>query len=153
MPVELGLAIGVRHARPGDAAFIEELAAQAFGDFTPNAGPTTSLMAAADGAETLLAVRGSERLGFVVVEHRESTSYIQAIAVLRAERGRGVGGRLMTAAEESARRAGTRRLSLTTAQANLEALELFLKRGFRIEKRMARFYRNGQDACVLSRSL
>jgi ribosomal-protein-alanine N-acetyltransferase len=153
MAVALDQAIGVRHAGPGDAAFIEELATQAFADFTPNAGPTTSRLVAATGAETMLAVRSGERLGFVVVEHGENTSHVQAIAVLRAERGRGVGTRLMAAAEQTARRAGARRLSLTTAQANLEALELFLKRGFRIEKRMARFYRNGQDACVLSRSL
>jgi len=65
----------------------------------------------------------------------------------------GVGTRLMQAAVRAARRRSVRRLSLTTAQANVEALALFLRCGFRIERRMPRFYAAGQDACVLSRSL
>ena len=121
--------------------------------FDPKAGPSTRRLAERPDAETLVAVRGRDRLGFLVLVTRGSTAWIEAIAVLEPERGLGVGMRLMQAAVRAARRHGVRRVSLTTAQANVEALELFLRCGFRIERRMPRFYAAGLDACVLSRSL
>jgi len=100
-----------------------------------------------------VAVRDGQRLGFVTLEFGRSGGWIQAIAVSLGERGRGVGGALMAEAIRVARRAGVPRLRLTTAQANVEALELFLKCGFLIERRMPRHYARGQDACVLGRAL
>ena len=49
--------------------------------------------------------------------------------------------------------AGLQEIRLHTAQSNLSALELFLKRGFRLERRMPRFYRGVYDACVLTKQL
>jgi ribosomal-protein-alanine N-acetyltransferase len=146
-------AIEIRHRGPGDDAFIERLGREAFAVFDPKAGTSTRLLAEHPDAEALVAVRGRERLGFLVLVTRGYKSWIEAIAVLERARGLGVGTRLMQAAVRAARRRGVRRLSLTTAQANVEALELFLRCGFRIERRMPRFYAAGQDACVLSRSL
>ena len=40
-----------------------------------------------------------------------------------------------------------------TAGNGVEALELFLKCGFAIERRLARYYARGQDACILARAL
>jgi ribosomal protein S18 acetylase RimI-like enzyme len=60
---------------------------------------------------------------------------------------------LLAAGIELARGAGARDVRLMTAQANVEALELFLKSGFRISERVARFYPRGQDACALVRRL
>jgi [ribosomal protein S18]-alanine N-acetyltransferase len=146
-------AIAIRRRGPGDDAFIQRLAREAFAVFDPAAGARVLGLAERASKETLLAERGRERLGFLVLASQRETAWIEAIAVLSTERGRGVGTRLMQAAEHAARRAGCRRLSLTTAQANVEALELFLKRGFRIERRVPRYYTAGQDACVLTRAL
>lgn len=153
MHAGLGPPAGVRRRLPHDDAFIEALAAVAFDDFSPRAGPRTLGFAAAPSAETWVAVRGEERLGFVVVEPAGDAVWIQAIAVSPSERGRGVGGLLMRAAEHAARTHGAPRLRLTTAQANVEALELFYKHGFAIERRLPRYYARGQDACVLGRVL
>jgi hypothetical protein len=48
---------------------------------------------------------------------------------------------------------GSRRLELCTAACNLAALDLFLRRGFRMLTRKQRFYALGQDACVLVKDL
>jgi ribosomal-protein-alanine N-acetyltransferase len=146
-------AIAIRRRGPGDDAFIERLAREAFGVFDPAAGAHILRLAGRASKETLVAERGRERVGFLVLARQGETASIEAIAVLCSERGHGVGTRLMQAAEQAARRAGCRRLSLTTAQANVEALELFLKRGFRIERRVPHYYTAGQDACVLTRTL
>lgn len=111
-------------------------------------------MFAASSGTTLVASERGEPLGFVVVERRsQEQASLQAIAVEPTERGRGVGTRLVNAAIHLARGLGARELDLWTAQANLEALAVFLKAGFRIEERRPRFYARGQDACRLVRPL
>jgi ribosomal-protein-alanine N-acetyltransferase len=146
-------AISIRSKTAEDDAFIERLSAEAFGDFQPHAAATTLHLTRRPGSATRLATRGDERLGFVVVERERDGAWISAIAVAPSERGRGVGARLMAEAARLARAAGAARLRLTTAQANVEALELFLKCGFAIERRVPRYYARGQDACVLARAL
>jgi len=153
MTAVLERSVSVRRHGAGDDAFMERLSSLAFGDFDRDAANHTRALADKAGTQTRVAVRGNERLGFVIVELRAGTAWVQAIAVSQSERGRGLGALLMAAAERIAREAGSRRLSLTTAQANVEALELFMKRGFRIERRLPRFYGRGQDACVLVRAL
>lgn len=145
--------VSFRARTTDDDAFIERLSRQAFSDFDPLAGPHTLSLARRDGVLTRLAVRDGQRLGFVTLEFGGSGAWLQAIAVSPGERGRGVGAALMAETIRVARRAGAPRLRLTTAQANVEALELFLKCGFAIERRVPRHYTRGQDACVLGRAL
>jgi ribosomal-protein-alanine N-acetyltransferase len=78
---------------------------------------------------------------------------LQAIAVEPRARGRGVGSALLSAVEQLARSRDAPAIRLCTAQANLEALDLFLKHGFVIERRLARFYAKGQDACTCVKRL
>jgi ribosomal protein S18 acetylase RimI-like enzyme len=145
--------ISVRRKAAEDEPFIERLSLQAFGDFHKNAGPHTLKLTHHPESVTRLAVRGAQRLGFVVLELMRDAAWIQAIAVVASERGRGVGARLMAEAVRLARESGAARVRLTTAQANVEALELFLKCGFGIERRVPRYYARGQDACILARAL
>ncbi len=145
--------LSFRAKTAADDGFVERLSRQAFSDFEPLAGSRTLSLTRREGVVTRVAVREGERLGFVSLELGRNVAWIQAIAVSPGERGRGVGARLMAEAVEAARRAGAARLRLTTAQANVEALELFLKCGFVIERRLPRHYARGQDACVLARAL
>jgi ribosomal protein S18 acetylase RimI-like enzyme len=149
----LDRAVTFRPKAADDDAFIERLSQTAFSDFDPIAGPHTLSLTRRDGVVTRVALRDGRRLGFVAVEFGRSGAWIQAIAVGPSERGRGVGGKLMLEAMRVARRAGAARIRLTTAQANVEALELFLKYRFVIERRVPRHYSRGQDACVLGRAL
>ena len=153
MGAVLERAISIRSKTTEDDAFVAQLSAYAFGDFHHQAAATTLHLTRRPGSTTRLAVRGDERLGFVVVERERDGAWISAIAVAPSERGRGVGARLMAEAARLARGSGAARLRLTTAQANVEALELFLKCGFSIERRIPRYYARGQDACVLTRAL
>jgi ribosomal protein S18 acetylase RimI-like enzyme len=146
-------AIQIRRRSPGDDAFLEQLGRAAFSVFNPDAGLHTRRLVERPQTETLVLTRDRERLGFLVLTLRGEVASIDAVAVLAEERGRGLGTHLMQVAERVARQAGCRILTLTTAQANVEALELFLKCGFRIERRLARYYAAGQDACVLTRRL
>jgi ribosomal protein S18 acetylase RimI-like enzyme len=145
--------VEVRRYGAADQDFVAALAALAFRDFERNPALTTLRMLRPPAA-TLVALRGDEPAGFVIVEpHGGAFASIQAIAVAPGERCRGVGARLLRAALLAARRAGAREVRLCTAQANVEALSLFLKHGFVIVRRMPRFYPRGQDACLLARKM
>jgi ribosomal protein S18 acetylase RimI-like enzyme len=99
---------------------------------------------------TLVAEREGVQLGFVVVRiERDRLAELVAIAVVERERGRGVGSALLKAAEIRARAGGTPGITLHTAEANVAALELFTKRGFRVRRRLRRYYVGVFDACEL----
>ncbi len=158
------LPLSIRPYATGDDDFIAALAHEAFDEFTPHAVSHTlgmvrrcttlvALQAAnargTPAADSVRAVR-RVRVGFVAIANEgQGTVVLNAIAVARGERGRGIGHRLMLEYERLARQWGAHRLELCTADCNLAAIELFQRQGFRIVRRRERFYGRGQDACIL----
>lgn len=145
--------MAIRRATPGDAPFIHALSKLAFAEYDPNAARATANMMLETGAHTLLAERHGTPLGFLIL-HRQSSGElaINAIAVSPSERGKRIGQRLMQAAERHAQSHGFTRITLSTAQANLAALDLFLRCGFTITRRNTRYFGN-QPACQLEKRL
>ncbi len=154
MPARSEVAVAVRPATAGDTRFIQQLSVVAFGEYDPNAVRTTAHMMLDTHAQTLVAARDREQLGFVIL-HRSSPGglAVNAIAVTPSERGKRVGQRLMQAAEQYARARGISRITLATAQANLAALDLFLRAGFVITDRTTMRYWRGQPACKLEKRI
>jgi ribosomal protein S18 acetylase RimI-like enzyme len=154
MGVALESRVAVRRAAPSDDAFFARLGEDAFGDFDPRARESTLGIVRQGGVVTLVATVDGEPVGFVSLELvRGGVGHVLAIAVRRPERGHGFGHRLLVAAERAARARGATRLHLATAQANVEAVALFLKCGFTIDGRHRRYYRQGQDACTMVKPL
>ena len=155
--------ITVRPYETGDDAFVAALADEAFSEYTPGAVPHTLAMVrryttlvalepprAPFRSPALIRHAAPRRVGFVVIGEGESGIFVlNAIAVSHRERGRGIGHRLMQAFESLAAARGAKRLELVTADCNLAALDLFLRRGFRLVRRRSRFYERGQNACIL----
>ena len=138
---------------PGDAPFIHELSKLAFVEYDPNAARATANMMLETGAQTLLAERHGTPLGFIILHPQSPAELaINAIAVSPNERGKRIGQRLMQAAEHLAQSHGFTRITLSTAQANLAALDLFLRCGFTITRRNTRYFGN-QPACQLEKRL
>ena len=143
--------VAIRRAMLGDARFIHELSQLAFVEYDPNAARATAHMMLETGAQTLLAERHGTPLGFVILHPQSPAELaINAIAVSPNERGKHIGQRLMQAAEHHARSHGFTRITLSTAQANLAALDLFLRCGFTITRRNTRYFGN-QPACRLEK--
>ena len=148
MDIGIRAPLRVRQRRAIDDSFIAELAARAFAEYDPHSVRVTLRMARA--GTTWLALRDGEPVGFAVlrsVSDREQE--LGAIAVDERARGSGVGGALLAHIERTLSAAGGGQIRLHTAQANLAAMDLFLKRGFRVEQRLPRFYRGVFDACAL----
>lgn len=161
-------ALTIRPYETRDDDFVAALAHEAFEEYTPHAvlhtlsmvRRCTTLVALQElrrgpaGAPEAARPRRYARVGFIAIEGgARGTLHLNAIAVLRGERGRGIGHRLMLAFEELGRERGARRLELCTADYNLAALELFYRFDFELVARRPRFYGRGQDACVLVKQL
>ena len=145
-------ALTTRRLRPEDSAFVRELAVQAFGEYDPGAG--RSVMRLTRSGITLLACRGDEPLGFAIVHSADGVrADLCAIAVVEPARGLGIGRLLLDHIERAASREGATELTLHTAEANVAALEMFLKHGFRLVERRPRYYRGVFAACALSKRL
>jgi ribosomal protein S18 acetylase RimI-like enzyme len=145
--------LSVRERTSGDDEFILELAKHAFADYSRRSGPVTLGFVRAESAHTVVAWCGSRRVGFASIDLNGRRASLQAIAVAASQRGRGFGARLLAVAEAKARELGARELSLCTGEANVEALQLFLRARFRIARRLPRYYSRGQNACELKKAL
>ena len=147
------MTVTLRRLLQSDEPFVRALSEQAFGEFTRDPGASTLAMARRFGG--FVAERDGSALGFAVVRAGRAGegAELVAIAVLEPERGRGVGRALLTACEEAARRAGAPLLTLRTADANLAAAELFHKRGYRLKRRLPRYYAGVFDARELTKRL
>jgi ribosomal protein S18 acetylase RimI-like enzyme len=162
------LEVSVRKFRSGDANFLLELSRAAFAEFSHDQGRSTltlaehwtcliaevveraAVNAGAVATEPALEIRRA--VGFVVLKlSGMQLAEVLAIAVVEHERGRGYGRALLRASEQLARKAGASGLLLHTADANLAAFELFMKSGFRVKRRLPRYYVNVYDACELQK--
>ena len=165
-------ALAIRPYETSDDDFIAALARDAFEEYTPHAVLHT--LAMVRRCTTLVALQEESRLGAgarppahagtakrrfarvgfaAIAEESDETLVLNAIAVIRGERGRGIGQRLMGEFERLGHERGARRLELCTADYNLAALDLFYRSGFRLAARRPRFYGRGQDACILIKDL
>jgi len=145
--------ISVRRFAPEDAAFVATLSQQAFAEYGAQPARYTSSVIQRPDTRTWVAVEGDRPVGMVLLELSAQRAAVLAVAVTERARGRGVGNLLMQAAEQHARAQGARQISLCTADANLAALDLFLRRGFQIVRRKPGFYSRRQDACELEKTL
>jgi len=148
-----GSKVSVRSFTVEDAAFVAELSQQAFAEYA--AHPTGYILSVIERPDTRtwLAVQAGAPVGMVILALRGIQAAILAVAVSEQARGRGIGGLLMQVAERHAQARGVRQLELCTADANLAALDLFLRRGFRMVRRRPAFYSRRQDACQLEKTL
>lgn len=141
----------IRVLEGADAAFVKELGELAFGEFSRDAGRSTLWMA--EHHPTWIALRGDERIGFAILRVvTRGFAELLAIAVGERERGRGVGRALLERAESAARVRGAAGISLHTADANVAAVDLFTKCGFRVVRRLSRYYRDVYDACEMRKT-
>jgi ribosomal protein S18 acetylase RimI-like enzyme len=93
-------------------------------------------------------------VGFAILRLGDAgPAWLDAIAVTPSVRGCGVGQLLLASVELEAAKHGARQLGLATADSNLAALDLFLRAGFVIQRRMPRYYERGQDAVEMEKRL
>jgi ribosomal protein S18 acetylase RimI-like enzyme len=129
------VAIELRAARPDESAAVAALVDAAYRHYVPRLGMRPGPMDA-DYEHVLrtddvtLAVDGDELAGVLVLSRHDGAFWIENVAVAPANRGRGVGKRLLQHAEAAARAAGFDAISLFTHEQMTENRELYRRIGY-----------------------
>lgn len=99
-------------------------------------------------AEIFVATRDRQVVGAAVLFFRRTThvARLYSIAVAASERGSGLGASLLAAAEQAARRRGSRTLRLEVRSDNLRAQRLYERHGYRRFGLHRGYYEDGHDA-------
>jgi ribosomal protein S18 acetylase RimI-like enzyme len=99
-------------------------------------------------ADVLVAVRERQLIGAALVFYRRGRDIarLYSIAVAVGERGSGTGAILLAAAEQAARRHGSRRLRLEVRADNATAQRLYERVGYRQFGMHRAYYEDGADA-------
>lgn len=142
----------IRPARLADSAAIVAIERRCFSD--PWSGEAFEEMIRFPLALTLVAERDREVGGYLVGRAVAGEGEIMNLAVAPAERGVGLGGRLLDAGLAALAARGAQSVYLEVRDGNAAARELYGRRGFRPVGRRAGYYRNPvEDAIVLRLSL
>ncbi len=144
----------IREARSTD---IHALALLEADRFASDRLSRRSLMALAksNSACLLVAVRAKQPVGCAVLLTRRGgrSARLYSIAVAADEAGRGVGSRLLAAAEEAARDRGFDRLHLEVRADNPAAVSFYEKSGYRPIGERPDYYEDGMTALRFARQL
>ena len=103
----------------------------------------------------LVGAQCGEVAGYALLLFRRGvpTARIYGLAVASSHRGRGLGRRLLVAAETEARRHRCRRLTLEVATSNRQAVRLYRKQGYSLLARLGPYYEDGARASRYVKSL
>lgn len=106
------------------------------------------------GSRTWVAEENGAIVGFLIAGHQSrGVGHIVTIDVVEPSRRRGVGSKLMEAAEQWAREQGMAFIHLETAVDNLPAQRFYVARGYRRARRIENYYRNGLAAWLMVKGL
>lgn len=137
----------IRRARPEDLDALLALEQRAFNtdhlsrrQYRKHLGSKTAIVLVAAGASGLLGK------ALVFFNARLDIARLYSIAVADAARGQGLGAVLLAAAENAARRRGSRRMRLEVSQNNAGAIHLYERSGYRRIGARHAYYENGEHA-------
>jgi ribosomal protein S18 acetylase RimI-like enzyme len=127
--------VTVRPADQGDVDVLRRIAAAAFQHYVARIGQAPAPMTA-DYAQAVrdgqawVAVEDGQVAGFLVLIAQPGYLLLDNVAVLPAAQGRGIGARLLSLAEEHARRLGLAEVRLYTNEAMTENLAYYPRHGY-----------------------
>jgi ribosomal protein S18 acetylase RimI-like enzyme len=139
------MAVRLRAAEPADSAAVAALVDAAYEHYVPRLGMRPGPMDADYDRvlaedDVTLAVDGELLVGLLVLSRHDGEFYVENVAVAPSHQKTGLGRRLLTLAEDAARRAGFTAIVLYTHEGMRENLALygrigyveFERRGFRV---------------------
>jgi [ribosomal protein S18]-alanine N-acetyltransferase len=104
-------------------------------------------------AEKAAAKLAEEKIAGFIVTQTGRTGHIITIDVIATARRAGVGSKLLQAAEDRLRAAGSKAVGLETAVDNLSALAFYKRHGYSVIETVPRYYSNGVDALRMKKDL
>jgi ribosomal-protein-alanine acetyltransferase len=146
--------MSIREAHPTDIADLAALEELAFASDRLSRRRLAAL-ARSPTARLLVAHREGELAGYALLLTRRNSraARLYSLAVAPGRAGRGLGSRLLTAAEAAARERGAESLRLEVRTDNAAAIRLYERHGYRVIGRRDDYYEDGAAALRYARDL
>jgi ribosomal protein S18 acetylase RimI-like enzyme len=147
--------VHVRPATPADLDALVRLEQGAFDGDRLSRAQYRRHLASPRAALLVADAAGTELCGSALVFFRRGSTLarLYSIATAAAARGRGIGARLLAAAEQAAHARGCRALRLEVRVDNAAAIALYERAGYRRIGRYRHYYEDGADAWRYEKSL
>jgi ribosomal protein S18 acetylase RimI-like enzyme len=145
-------------ARAADIDFVERLSGRAFRKYGSYQKVIVQWFQS-EMTETIIGHLNGRPVGFAMIgivrdeNSAQNICELLAIAVNPAKQHRGIGQKLLRAAEKKASEWQEERVFLHTAKDNIAARDLFVRNGYVPSELKAHFYPEGQDALVMSKAI
>jgi ribosomal-protein-alanine N-acetyltransferase len=105
------------------------------------------------GYRAWVATKGSMVCGYALLSFGAGEAHVLNLCIAKAERGLGIGGRLLDQLLDDARCLGAERVFLEVRPSNFEAVSLYDRRGFNLITRRPNYYpthTGREDALVMA---
>lgn len=101
---------------------------------------------------SLKAIMGERTVGFVAgeLERREQVGWIVTLVVHPDVQGQGIGGKLLTSAEEILAQP---MMKLTVRRSNTRAIALYERMGYHFRNAIYHYYNDGEDGLLMEKSV
>ncbi len=153
-PASKRAGLDIRQARPADIDALVRIEADSF-TTDKLSRRSFSALSRSRSATVLVACGEGRVLGYAVVLFRRGSrsARLYSIAVAAAEAGRGVGSRLLSAAENAARDRRVARVHLEVRADSPAAIRFYEERGYRRIGERSDYYEDGMTALLMARPL
>jgi ribosomal protein S18 acetylase RimI-like enzyme len=153
-PIPIEAALRIRLARAADVDGLARLETAAFSADRLSRRSFAALVRS-PSAILLIGRAGDALAGYALVLTRRGsrTARLYSLAVAPAAAGRGIGGRLLAAAEAAAKARGAEHLRLEVRSDNPSAIALYERRGYRRVGALPNYYEDGAEALRYQRRL
>ncbi|MCW3995506.1 MAG: GNAT family N-acetyltransferase [Candidatus Bathyarchaeota archaeon] len=133
----------IRKATADDIDAIAEIERECFPDPTAYSKPQLAYLILRANSACFVETDSKALRGFIIVLYRKGTIVggIETIDVAPAFQRRGVGLRLLAAAEEDMKTRGMKFSQLEVSEGNKAAIELYKKAGYMVNERLVGYYR------------
>ncbi len=152
-PSERERSIAVREAVQADLLAVFRIEKGSF----PQPWPFSAFESFLGEPAFLVACADGRVIGYVVADsvpnHGRSIGHVKDLAVSPNRRGEGVATRLLSRALSALAREGVCRVKLEVREGNEPALALYRQFGFERQRRIPRYYADGETALVMVRSI
>jgi ribosomal-protein-alanine acetyltransferase len=145
--------VKIRTATPDDIPFLLQLEHESTTAAHWTLQQYTDLFRAPAGARrlVLLVERDDLVIGFLVAQHIASEWELENIVVSSTERRKGIGGRLLRALLDTARKSASESVFLEVRESNLPARRFYEKTGFQQAGVRKGYYRDPPENAILYR--
>lgn len=92
-------------------------------------------------------------VGYAFLHIHDCYSHLVNIAIEKKFRGKGVGEHFLRQIIKKAEMSGALNMVLEVREGNVAAVNLYLKLGFKIDKKQKKYYYDGEDALIMSLKL